>query len=158
MEFMTNYQSQPEGIWIINEEANTAYRIQNGVKGIERPVTTEILSEIKKQIEAEKYFQLFEKLDIQDDKMIGYLNFMLDDYYNYLSLDNQKKFMSKMHIIPDSNFIDVQNAFYIQKLCANLEKKDIDSFYDSLEEFQEYNQPYFEKILTSQSEEVRHLS
>ena len=30
--------------------------------------------------------------------------------------------------------------------------------YDSLEEFQEYNQPYFEKILTSQSEEVRHLS
>ena len=63
-----------------------------------------------------------------------------------------------MHIIPDSNFIDVQNAFYIQKLCTDLETKDIDSFYDSLEEFQEYNQPYFEKVLTSQSEEIRHLS
>ncbi len=158
MENRSNYHVQPngEGLWIINELSNTAYRT-TGEKRIEVPITKEILEEIKRQVEAEQYFQLFQKVNIQDDKIIGYLNFMLDDYYHYLSTDNQEKFRKKMQLIPESNVVDVQNAFYIQKIYHNLEEKDIHRFCDSLEEFQQYNQNYFQQILENTSLENQHL-
>ena len=42
MENTDNYYVQPEGIWIIDEEKNTAFRMKGGIK-VELPITTEIL-------------------------------------------------------------------------------------------------------------------
>ena len=73
---MNIYHNQPEGIWIINEEENGAFRIMNGEKSVDFPITSEILATVKKQIEASKYFSLFLGVDIKNEMMIGYLYFM----------------------------------------------------------------------------------
>ena len=150
----SNYHVQPEGIWIIDEEKNTAFRMKGGVK-IELPITTEILEEVKKQIEAEKYFNLFQVVKKQDEMIIGYLKMMLDDYYNYLSDDHQMEFLK--HIQSISHLVDTKNSSYLQKICNCLDKQNLDDFLDITEEFQQYNQSYFNEMENTQ-QEGRHLS
>ena len=150
----SNYHVQPEGIWVIDEEKNTAFRMKGGVK-IELPITTEILEEVKKQIEAEKYFNLFQEVKKQDEMIIGYLKMMLDDYYNYLSDDHQMEFLK--HIQSISHLVDTKNSSYLQKICNCLDKQNLDDFLDITEEFQQYNQSYFNEMANTQ-QEGHHLS
>ena len=154
MENTDNYYVQPEGIWIIDEEKNTAFRMKGGIK-VELPITTEILEEVKKQIEAEKYFNLFQDVKDKNEMIIGYLKMMLGDYYNYLSHHNQKEFLQQIQSI--SHLVDDKNSSYLQEISACLKKQNLDAFYDVNEEFQQYNQSYFNG-LNDTKQEGRHLS
>ena len=154
MENTDNYYVQPEGIWIIDEEKNTAFRMKGGIK-VELPITTEILEEVKKQIEAEKYFNLFQDVKDKNEMIIGYLKMMLGDYYNYLSLHHQKEFLQQIQSI--SHLVDEKNSSYLQEISACLKKQNLDAFYDVTEEFQQYNQSYFNE-LNDTKQEGRHLS
>lgn len=149
-----NYYVQPEGIWIIDEEKNTAFRMKGGIK-VELPITTEILEEVKKQIEAEKYFNLFQDVKDKNEMIIGYLKMMLGDYYNYLSHHHQKEFLQQIQSI--SHLVDDKNSSYLQEISACLKKQNLDAFYDVAEEFQQYNQSYFNG-LNDTKQEGRHLS
>lgn len=150
----SNYHVQPEGIWVIDEEKNTAFRMKGGIK-VELPITTEILEEVKKQIEAENYFNLFQEVKKQDGMIIGYLKLMLDDYYNYLSDNHQKEFLKYIQSI--FHLVDDKNSSYLQKICTCLEKQNLDEFLDVTEAFQQYNQSYFNE-LTDVQHEGHHLS
>lgn len=150
----SNYHVQPEGIWVIDEEKNTAFRMKGGIK-VELPITTEILEEVKKQIEAENYFNLFQEVKKQDGMIIGYLKLMLEDYYNYLSDNHQKEFLKYIQSI--FHLVDDKNSSYLQKICTCLEKQNLDEFLDVTEEFQQYNQSYFNE-LTDAQHEGHHLS
>ncbi|MDY4997047.1 MAG: hypothetical protein SO108_05050 [Bacilli bacterium] len=154
MENTDNYYVQPEGIWIIDEEKNTAFRMKGGIK-VELPITTEILEEVKKQIEAEKYFNLFQDVKDKNEMIIGYLKMMLGDYYNYLSHHHQKEFLQQIQSI--SHLVDDKNSSYLQEISACLKKQNLDAFYDVAEEFQQYNQSYFNG-LNDTKQEGRHLS
>ena len=154
MENTDNYYVQPEGIWIIDEEKNTAFRMKGGIK-VELPITTEILEEVKKQIEAEKYFNLFQDVKDKNEMIIGYLKMMLGDYYNYLSHHHQKEFLQQIQSI--SHLVDEKNSSYLQEISACLKKQNLDAFYDVTEEFQQYNQSYFNE-LNDTKQEGRHLS
>ena len=154
MENTDNYYVQPEGIWIIDEEKNTAFRMNSGIK-VELPITTEILEEVKKQIEAEKYFNLFQDVKDKNEMIIGYLKMMLGDYYNYLSHHHQKEFLQQIQSI--SHLVDDKNSSYLQEISACLKKQNLDAFYDVAEEFQQYNQSYFNG-LNDTKQEGRHLS
>ncbi|MDD5826951.1 MAG: hypothetical protein PUD25_04205 [Bacilli bacterium] len=150
----SNYHVQPEGIWVIDEEKNTAFRMKGGIK-VELPITTEILEEVKKQIEAENYFNLFQEVKKQDGMIIGYLKLMLEDYYNYLSDNHQKEFLKYIQSI--FHLVDDKNSSYLQKICTCLEKQNLDEFLDVTEAFQQYNQSYFNE-LTDAQHEGHHLS
>lgn len=154
MENTDNYYVQPEGIWIIDEEKNTAFRMKGGIK-VELPITTEILEEVKKQIEAEKYFNLFQDVKDKNEMIIGYLKMMLGDYYNYLSHHHQKEFLQQIQSI--SHLVDDKNSSYLQEISTCLKKQNLDAFYDVAEEFQQYNQSYFNG-LNDTKQEGRHLS
>ncbi len=154
MENTDNYYVQPEGIWIIDEEKNTAFRMKGGIK-VELPITTEILEEVKKQIEAEKYFNLFQDVKEKNEMIIGYLKMMLGDYYNYLSHHHQKEFLQQIQSI--SHLVDDKNSSYLQEISTCLKKQNLDAFYDVNEEFQQYNQSYFNG-LNDTKQEGRHLS
>lgn len=150
----SNYHVQPEGIWVIDEEKNTAFRMKGGIK-VELPITTEILEEVKKQIEAENFFNLFQEVKKQDGMIIGYLKLMLEDYYNYLSDNHQKEFLKYIQSI--FHLVDDKNSSYLQKICTCLEKQNLDEFLDVTEAFQQYNQSYFNE-LTDAQHEGHHLS
>ena len=150
----SNYHVQPEGIWVIDEEKNTAFRMKGGIK-VELPITTEILEEVKKQIEAENYFNLFQEVKKQDGMIIGYLKLMLEDYYNYLSDNHQKEFLKYIQSI--FHLVDDKNSSYLQKICTCLEKQNLDEFLYVTEAFQQYNQSYFNE-LTDAQHEGHHLS
>ena len=154
MENTDNYYVQPEGIWIIDEKKNTAFRMKGGIK-VELPITTEILEEVKKQLEAEKYFNLFQDVKDKNEMIIGYLKMMLEDYYNYLSHHHQKEFLQQIQSI--SHLVDDKNSSYLQEISACLKKQNLDAFYDVTEEFQQYNQSYFNG-LNDTRQEGRHLS
>ena len=150
----SNYHVQPEGIWVMDEEKNTAFRMKGGIK-VELPITTEILEEVKKQIEAENYFNLFQEVKKQDGMIIGYLKLMLEEYYNYLSDNHQKEFLKYIQSI--FHLVDDKNSSYLQKICTCLEKQNLDEFLDVTEAFQQYNQSYFNE-LTDAQHEGHHLS
>ena len=154
MENTDNYYVQPEGIWIIDEEKNTAFRMKGGIK-VELPITTEILEEVKKQIEAEKYFNLFQDVKDKNEMIIGYLKMMLGDYYNYLSHHHQKEFLQQIQSI--YHLVDDKNSSYLQEISTCLKQQKLDAFYDVAEEFQQYNQSYFNG-LNDTKQEGRHLS
>ena len=85
--------------------------MKGGIK-VELPITTEILEEVKKQIEAEKYFNLFQDVKEKNEMIIGYLKMMLGDYYNYLSHHHQKEFLQQIQSI--SHLVDDKNSSYLQ--------------------------------------------
>ena len=149
---MNIYHNQPEGIWIINEEENGAFRIMNGEKSVDFPITSEILATVKKQIEASKYFSLFLGVDIKNEMMIGYLYFMLDDYYNYLSVEEQQNFLKRVKMISESDYVDMMNASYLKNIYTNLLENNLEEFDYSFEQFRAYNSTNFEQILHANSE------
>lgn len=156
MENTNNYRVQPEGVWIIDGEKNIAFRIKGGLKvEIPNPMNSpEILEEIKKQNEAESYFKLFPEVSMHNEMIIGYLNFMLDDYYNHLCVEHQKEFLKYIQSI--SHLFEDKNSFYLQRICTCLKKNNLDEFFDTKEAFQLYNQSYFSEM-SNTKEECHHL-
>ncbi len=165
MENRSNYHVQPEGVWIFNEEKGTMYRTKNGIK-IEIPydIQMENIGEkqfdriMKQQEEAEKYFYLFQKSDVQDSRMLDTLYFMLDDYYNFLNTDNQKSFIEKMSLISKSGFVDEQNSSYLQNFCTTLSQDSYDDFYHIFDEFKNYNHYGLSNALENGIEEHHYRS
>lgn len=148
---MTNNQTNkyPENIWyIVYDETNNnmmAQRTSNGIT-ITVPATKEILEEIKKQMEAHKIFNAFQKKNVNDEHIIGYLNLILDDYINHLDTNSINNLIAKMKQI--SEVVDYQNTTYITQLITNLAQNNTDDFYETLEQFQSHNASYFATAFT----------
>lgn len=138
-----------EGLWFIDEDKNMACRYSKGHL-IEVPVTTEILEEIKRQIEAAEVFEAFQNIDIQNEHILGYLNVILRDYVNFLGIDKTNVLINKMKLLANENIIDDQNTIFMNSLSSCLESSDIDTFDDLLEQFYNYNQHQFENAFTEE--------
>ena len=146
------------GLWEINESENLACRTCKNCGYKEEFLKEDIHDkEIKKQKEADLFFKAFDKVDINDLNIIGYLNVILDDYVNYLDNDAKNLLLTKMEMLENSNIIDVNNSMYLKKLSSSLKSNDIDVFLDELELFQEYNAVYFNTILDNKESNARHL-
>jgi len=144
----------PQGIWHINENnENEASKTFNG-KTITVPLTTEILEEMKRQIEADKIFKAFQQVSNENEHIIGYLNLILDDYINFLDQNNLMLLINKMKQIEVTDYIDSQNSFYVNQLRTSLEIQNIDNFYEILEQFQAHNAPYFAKLFSNQEKKL----
>lgn len=153
---MTYNNEYPQGIWCLDKEnENMAVKIVNATKTIKVPVTTEILEEIKKQIEAEKLFIAFCQLNNEDENIIGYLDLMLNDYINFLTPENKNILINKMAEIKLSSRIDNQNISHLHNLETSLKENDIETFYDTLDEFHTYNIPLFENTLSNNEAQGR---
>lgn len=140
-------QEYPQGVWCIDKNnQNMAFRISNDTT-LTIPLNTEILEEMKKQLEASKVFNAFQQVSLDNVHIIGYLNLILDDYVNFLDKDSLTKLLTKMKQIEETNYLDPQNATYINHLRTSLEIDNIENFYDALEQFQSYNSEYFASIL-----------
>jgi hypothetical protein len=92
------------------------------------------------QKEAKIFLENLKKVKSDDSNIIGYLNLILDDYINFFDFEELASLIEKMKEIVLSSQIDIKNATNIQTLIGNLNNGDIESFYDSLEEFQKYNE------------------
>lgn len=147
---MTYNNEYPQGVWCFDKEnENMAVKVVNNTKTIKVPVTTEILEEIKKQIEAEKLFIAFCQLNNEDENIIGYLDLMLNDYINFLTPENKNILINKMKEIELSSRLDNQNISHLHNLETNLKENDIEAFYDNLDDFHTYNIPLFENALSN---------
>ena len=113
--------------------------------------------EIEKQKEANLFIRAFNNVDNHDEKIVGYLNVILDDYVNYLNDEDLILLIKKMDGLESSNEIDIQNSIHIKKLCYALKTSNLDDFFDNLEKFQEYNANYFATILNNNETNARHL-
>lgn len=149
-------QEYPNGIWyIINDKdgntmAQKRFNTTSETKQITVPLSKEILEVIKKQIEANKIFNAFQKINNDDTNIIGYLNLILDDYVNFLDTYSLSQLIGRLKAIEESNYLDSQNIIYVGQLRTNLESKDIESFYDILEQFQSHNKQYFDSVCEKQ--------
>ena len=140
-----------KGIWCIdNTNPNMALKI-SGEKIIKVPLTKEILEEIKRQIEANKLFKFFQQVNINNEHIIGYLNLILDDYVNFLDTDNLNNLIIEMTKLEKVDHIDTTNILYITKLRTCLETNKTETFYETLEQFQNYNQKYFTNAFLSEN-------
>ena len=125
--------------------------------GLKLPITTEILEDIKKHVEATKYLEKFLQVPEKEEQMLGYLYAILDDCVNYFNEKQIKELIGKMKNIGQSDWIDMQNVSYIHTFCHSLEGKDNDRFYDALDQFYDYNAPYFQQVLANGAENKFHL-
>lgn len=111
------------------------------------PMTENIAKQIKMQKEAIIFFNAFQKLDKNDTYMLGYLYTILEDYINYLSSDKKSTLLTIMDSVAKSDSINYQNAAFIHQLSASLKDNFTDEFYDTFDEFKNFNSELFESIL-----------
>lgn len=153
---MTYKKEYPQGIWCLDREnENMAVKIVNDTKTIRVPVTTEILEEIKRQLEADKMLTAFTQLNVNDTNIIGYLNLMLSDYINFLTPETKNTLINKMKEIELSPQLDEQNISHIQNLKNQLATNNIEEYYNALDNFQAYNIPLFENALANNETQGR---
>lgn len=153
---MTYNSEYPQGIWCLDKtNPDMAVKVVGANKIISVPVTTEILGEIKKQIEAEKIFMAFSQLNNEEENIIGYLDLILNDYINFLTPDSKNVLINKMKEIELSSQIDNQNIFHLKNLETGLKENDIEKFYDALDEFHTYNVPLFENAFSNNEAQGR---
>lgn len=133
--------------------------------GLILPVTPENEDDFKKDINKHKkssiYLENFLQVPEEDEQMLGYLYVILYDCVNYLNEKQIKKLIGKMKQIGQLDMVDIQNASYISAFCTSLEntfkENEVDIFYDTLEEFYKYNVPYFQQVLSQNTENKFHL-
>lgn len=137
----------PEGLWFLDDD-DMACRYSKG-NLVKLPATTDILEEIKRQVEAAEVFKAFQSIDIKDEYILGYLNVILRDYVNFLGVDNTNLLINKMNLLRDENVIDEKNAIFMTSLGNCIKTNEMENFDELLEQFSSYNQPYFEKAFSN---------
>lgn len=133
----------PKNIWCIDKNNSNIAIKQTNTKTIKVPITTEILEEIKKQIEASLIFKAFQKVTPEDKNLIGYINLILNDYINFLDEDTLNKLIIELKKMEQSNQLDNQNNLYLNNMIHSLEINDRENFEELLEQFSNYNQNHF---------------
>ena len=139
-----NETTHQYGLWYVNDD-NMACRkcLELGCDFEEvLPLSPEIQEEIHKQKEASIFLNAFQTVHDDDQNLMGYLNLILGDYVNYLDHEELNGLMKRMKDIETSECVDMQNAWYVNTLRENLISKDMDAFYDALEQLQTYNQNF----------------
>lgn len=111
------------------------------------PMSSEVAEQIRKQKEALVFISAFHKVDINDPYIVGYLYTFLDDYINYLSEEHKNALLDMMENIEKSDHINYQNATFISQLSTSLRKNAIEEFYDTFDEFKNFNADMLECIL-----------
>ena len=136
-------RSHKYGLWSIKD--NKGVRTCEICHYIEiLPITDTINEQIKKQDEAKLFLKGFTKISPNDEKLLGCIDVMLDDYINYLSKENKDTLIAKINELKNSDFIDITNANLLTILESSYHT-DINTYYDKLEQFKNYNQNFFSK-------------
>jgi len=138
-----NEENHQYGLWYTNDLNQCCRDCLNPGCGY-----TEVLpkdddkdSELRKQKEASIFFKAFQNVSNEDENLIVYLNLILSDYVNYLDLESLSALTNRMHHITKYlETIDVHSSRYVYTLREQFISKNMESFYDTLEEFQNYNQ------------------
>ena len=131
--------------WEINPDGTTATLNSNGESKLTVPVTDEINWAMKKQKEATIFLKAFSLVKDDDPNLIGYLNFILDDYINFFSSEEMTLLTKKMQEITASNQININNATTITSLLNKINSGNVDEFYDILDTFQKDNESLLSK-------------
>ena len=139
------------GLWKIKDNIGirTCYKCSHKE---ELPLTDSIKKQIEKQKQAKIYLKGFTKLPPNDEKIIGSINVMLDDYIHYLDKEQLAELNTKINYYKKTDLIDIENASLLTKLETEY-ASNIDEYLDTLEVFQNYNQ----EILTQSHSIDTHL-
>lgn len=128
------------------------------------PVTSEVLEEIKNQIKtseqrkqdneiASRLINAFATLSINDSNLIGYLNVVLRDSFDYLG-DSQNKMIKeillvKLEEIKNNSNLTVENTEFLAKFIVSINESNIKDFYDVYEDFYKHNEDLINNFQTA---------
>lgn len=105
------------GLWNIDNEKNTVYRICDKCNfKRELPITEEITLEIKKQEEAAKILKAFNLVDDYDENIINYVELIMEEYINYFCKKDFKTFAKRVKKLDDLDILDAKTILHLNKL------------------------------------------
>lgn len=119
-------------------------------------MTEDIAEQIRKQKEALIFLSAFQKLDKNDTYILGYLYTILDDYVNYLGNEHKNTLLTIMEDVAKADSVDYQNATFISLLSTFLKTNAFNEFYDTLDEFKDFNADMFERVFSTSEIEGYH--
>lgn len=154
-ECVTDSNERKYGLWELKDEKMASRKCKCCGVEFERPITKEILNQIKKQYEAIALVESFLILDIEDPNLIGYLNVILEDAVDFIEDDKKVLLDRKLVDIYNSSIVSEENRMMIDSFRKAIIANDNDLFFDTMEYFKGYNKECLDNFFIGSNDRTR---